>query len=161
MDNNTRSFYKFKPTDIYFTVVGSINKNIVDKFYLWMNDFGKDNKIIYVPSMSKYDLNLVYLTHGFFLYPTRGEGSSRAIIESMLEGCIPVTSLSSGVEVEHKKNSILIDSWLETDFFSEIFSFDEDSLRDISQCAREIKEIYNEEVYAHQLKKIVESFKFL
>jgi glycosyltransferase involved in cell wall biosynthesis len=94
-----------KNLDYAIRILDKLNKNITlniygpleDKVY-WelckktLNDSSNITKWKYCGITNNRNTSKVFSKHDFFIFPTRGENFGHVIFESMINGCIPITS---------------------------------------------------------------------
>lgn len=150
-------FNNFGCENLTFHIVGAVSSDIHRDFFEFLQLHGGKNNLIYLPSCEKGELVNIYRESEFFLFPTRAEGSSRAVIEAMIEGCIPITTRFCGVELSDGENAIIYDRW-DGDFISDSLDKtlrDHDSLR---SKVGEIELVYSRETYNKQIREIADGF---
>jgi glycosyltransferase involved in cell wall biosynthesis len=141
--------------DFSLTIIGPIEKNFKVHFNEFLNKY--KNQITYKPGVSYEELINFYLSNEYFLFPTRSEGSSRAVQEAMFFGLITITTIESGVIVRNEENGFIIDNEnLDFNRINEIFKISNLKKSLISLQAKSgIIENYSTDNYLNQLKKII------
>jgi len=150
-------FEKFCIENITFHIIGAVSEEMRKDFEEFLRVHGRKNNFIYLKSSDKLGLSEIYRRSDFFLFPTRAEGSSRALIEAMIEGCIPITSEYCGVELTNGINSVVYTSWNEN-FVLDSFYKTRNSRTRLREEAERIGEVYSTSTYLDQVRKISESF---
>lgn len=156
-DRIIRVFDQFHLKNINLTIVGNLSVELKYEFFQFIKNHERNNKIVYIPSASKNELSKIYSSNEFFIFPTRAEGSSRAVIEAMIEGCIPLTSVNCGVEVLNGLNAVVVEDW-ENNFIYNCLNATCYDFSLIRKNAMSIKKLYSKENYHLQIRNLAASF---
>lgn len=114
--------------NINLVVVGGGNFSSKEKEYITKNDL--ENRILYIPSATNSELNVLYNKALSFIYPSSYEGFGIPIIEAMRAGC-PVIAFDNIVNREVTENKALLLKNLETnEFFKKLELLSNQDFRD-------------------------------
>ena len=143
------------------TCIGNVERSFYSRFQNWCNYHQNFNYLYHIKSVSHDELLKIYPYYEYFIFPTRAEGSSRAVQEAMLFGLIVLTNITCGVHITHNNSGILLDDcWSSPSIvLDKLKHLTDDQMTKIRIAARAtILSNYSYENYTRQVNSIISSF---
>lgn len=146
---------------ITLTMVGSGEKEYVEKYLGEIEDLLQNGTVTYIPSVKQRDMGKVYREHDILVFPTNYDIFGMVLLEAMYCGVVCVSSLNGGAAsvIRNGENGVIIDAFEKKRWVNTILelAFDKERLEEMKKAGKNtIEEQFTWDSIA---KKFIEYYK--